>query len=104
MRRKIKKGFPEEVSLKLSFGGQVGEQLDKIGKYPHMQKHRDTKNLMHSGKQMGTANTAQGWSEDEFVEEAGNEAKKRQTGTRKYETLCANKRNLIFIVKVIGGF
>lgn len=53
---------------------------------------------------MGTVNTAQGWSEQGFVEEAGNEAIKRQTGTRKHGNLCANIRNLIFIVKVIGGF
>lgn len=32
-----------------------------------MCKSTDIKNLMHSGKYMGTTNTTHGWREDEFV-------------------------------------
>ena len=63
MGRKIKEVFPKEISLELSFSGQAEEYLDKKEKYPHMQRHRDIKNLVCSGKYLGTADTAHGRSE-----------------------------------------
>lgn len=50
MRRQMKEGFPEDIFLELRLSGQVRGWIVKKEKYPHLQRHRDIKDLMGPGQ------------------------------------------------------